>query len=79
MWSPQVLLDSIPHIVWTAGPDGTLAGHNDRWRDFTGLQPEEGWESAVGSLKFLIYIFNLLTSAAEILADINTFKISLRG
>ena len=39
------LADAMPQIVWTARPDGWRDYYNQRWFDFTGLQPEEtqGW------------------------------------
>ncbi|BDI33538.1 hypothetical protein CCAX7_55890 [Capsulimonas corticalis] len=37
--------DTIPHIVWTAQPDGALDYVNQRWLDYTGLNAREtyGW------------------------------------
>jgi PAS domain S-box-containing protein len=41
----RVLAETIPQIVWTARPDGTLDYWNRRWFDYTGLTPgpTEGW------------------------------------
>lgn len=36
------LADSMPQIVWTAGPDGKIDYFNRRWYEFTGFSPEEG-------------------------------------
>jgi PAS domain S-box-containing protein len=46
------LADTMPHIVWTAGPDGNVDYFNARWYEYTGLAPEaalaqEGWRSVV--------------------------------
>ncbi len=46
------LADSMPHIVWTARPDGTVEYFNGRWYEYTGLSPDAslaqpGWRSAV--------------------------------
>jgi PAS domain S-box-containing protein len=42
----------MPHIVWTAEPDGTVDYFNGRWYEYTGMTPEAslaqfGWRSAV--------------------------------
>jgi PAS domain S-box-containing protein len=43
------LADSMPHIVWTARPDGHLDYYNERWYEFTGLSRDTfasiGWET----------------------------------
>lgn len=43
------ILEGIPHIVWTASPDGAVAYFNDRGREYTGSSRESasgwGWES----------------------------------
>jgi PAS domain S-box-containing protein len=41
----QALTEAIPHIVWTARPDGWLDYYNQRWSDYTGMTIEEtqGW------------------------------------
>jgi PAS domain S-box-containing protein len=44
------LADSIPHVVWTAGPDGVVDYFNRRWFEYTGLSVEESagsWQKAV--------------------------------
>lgn len=42
------LADSMPHIVWTARPDGYVDYYNERWYDFTGFNRHrnigKGWE-----------------------------------
>lgn len=35
----RVLAETIPHMVWAAGPDGTVEYFNQRWFDYTGLTP----------------------------------------
>jgi formate hydrogenlyase transcriptional activator len=39
------IIDKIPALVWCGLPDGSLEFFNQRWRDYTGLSPEEahGW------------------------------------
>ncbi|MDQ2716247.1 MAG: ATP-binding protein [Chloroflexota bacterium] len=39
------LADSMPQVVWTAGPDGALDYYNQRWFEYTGMTYEEtrGW------------------------------------
>jgi PAS domain S-box-containing protein len=43
----KFLADSIPHIVWTARPDGTFDYFNDKWRKYAGIVPgltfEQNW------------------------------------
>ena len=45
------LADSMPQIVWTARPDGTLNYYNQRWYDFSGFTEEtdnaEQWQRVV--------------------------------
>jgi PAS domain S-box-containing protein len=37
----RTLANTVPDIVWTAGPDGTVTFANDRWLHFCGTTPEE--------------------------------------
>jgi PAS domain S-box-containing protein len=41
----QLLADSMPQMVWTARPDGSIDYCNRRWLDYTGLNVEQtqGW------------------------------------
>jgi PAS domain S-box-containing protein len=43
------MAEAMPHIVWTARPDGARTYYNHRWYDYTGLAPEhtlgQGWQS----------------------------------
>jgi PAS domain S-box-containing protein len=43
------LADSMPQIVWTAGPDGNIDYLNERWYEYTRFSPDESgdtnWES----------------------------------
>lgn len=46
------LADTMPQVVWTAGPDGSVTYFNGRWYEYTGLSPEmsltdDGWRRAV--------------------------------
>jgi PAS domain S-box-containing protein len=45
------MAETMPHIVWTARPDGERTYYNRRWFDYTGLSPTEthgpGWQSAL--------------------------------
>jgi len=34
------LANTVPDVVWTAAPDGTITFVNDRWFDFCGVTPE---------------------------------------
>src|SRR5215469_2610399 len=44
-------IDHVPALGWSALPDGSLDYVNQRFRDYTGLSPDElygsGWKSAV--------------------------------
>ncbi|HEX5273007.1 MAG TPA: PAS domain-containing protein, partial [Gemmataceae bacterium] len=48
---PYLIAESIPHLVWVSGPDGATQYVNRRWREYTGLSPEEamgwGWQSVI--------------------------------
>jgi PAS domain S-box-containing protein len=35
------MANTAPAIIWTAGPDGTIAFASDRWYAYTGLTPQE--------------------------------------
>lgn len=43
----KLICDTMPQLVWTAKPDGTVDFFNTRWYAYTGLTPEvclrEGW------------------------------------
>ena len=45
------LADSMPHLVWTARPNGYLDYYNERWYEFTGFSREDSseriWERIV--------------------------------
>lgn len=47
----RTLTESIPDMVWTANPDGSVDYFNRRWLEFTGLTEEQlrtqGWEPLV--------------------------------
>ncbi|MEJ1241429.1 PAS domain S-box protein [Chryseolinea sp. T2] len=38
----RTLATNIPHIVWTANPDGTVDYLSKQWQELTGQSPEEG-------------------------------------
>ena len=44
----RVLIDAIPHQIWSGPPDGTLDYCNDRWRSYMGLEMKDvrgdGWQ-----------------------------------
>ncbi|TGD83024.1 sensor histidine kinase [Hymenobacter wooponensis] len=35
------LLENLPHLAWTASPDGTFTYYNRQWADYTGASPEQ--------------------------------------
>ena len=37
MDSPTVAIDDIPHIAWTATPEGRMLRFNRQWYDYSGL------------------------------------------
>ena len=45
------MAETMPHVVWTARPDGGFEYYNHRWFDYTGLRSEDsqglGWQSAL--------------------------------
>ncbi|HEX8201531.1 MAG TPA: PAS domain S-box protein, partial [Isosphaeraceae bacterium] len=41
-WRYGVLADTVPQIVWSAGPDGRPGDFNRLWFAYTGLTPREG-------------------------------------
>lgn len=47
----KFLADSIPQIIWTANPDGSMDYYNKHWFDYTGLSLEDslfyGWEPVI--------------------------------
>ena len=49
----RVLIDAIPHQIWSGPADGTLDYCNDRWRSYTGLELEDlrgqGWQAILHS------------------------------
>ncbi|UFP95412.1 PAS domain-containing protein [Gloeobacter morelensis] len=50
-WRFRFLLECVPHIVWTASPDGYLECCNQYCLEYTGLSLEQlqgcGWQHAV--------------------------------
>ena len=49
--SMRQLADSMPQIVWASTPDGRIDYHNQRWDDYTGMNPGQtkdwGWQHCV--------------------------------
>jgi PAS domain S-box-containing protein len=47
----HLVVDTIPTLAWSAGPDGSADFFNQRWLDYTGLSAEQaldsGWEVAI--------------------------------
>src|SRR6267378_7845112 len=47
----RLVVDTIPTLVWSAGPDGSADFFNQRWLDYTGLSAKQalgsGWEVAI--------------------------------
>ncbi|HEU0204162.1 MAG TPA: ATP-binding protein [Burkholderiaceae bacterium] len=37
----RTLSETVPSMIWTAAPDGTITYTNRRWLEYTGLTPEE--------------------------------------
>ncbi|HZO14445.1 MAG TPA: PAS domain S-box protein, partial [Polyangiaceae bacterium] len=37
----RLLATTVPSVIWTAAPDGTITYANDAWFDYCGLTPEE--------------------------------------
>jgi PAS domain-containing protein len=47
----NLLINTIPHLLWTAFPDGTCDYFSDRWKAYTGLTMQDskswGWGWAI--------------------------------
>jgi PAS domain S-box-containing protein len=47
----RLVVDTIPTLAWSAGPDGSAEFHNQRWLDYTGLSAKQalgsGWKVAI--------------------------------
>jgi len=47
----RLVVDTIPSLAWSAGPDGSADFFNQRWLDYTGLSAEQaagsGWAVAI--------------------------------
>ena len=41
----ETILNAIPTVAWRGEPDGSISYFNQRWREYTGLSPEQsrGW------------------------------------
>ena len=47
----RLVVDTIPTLAWSAGPDGSAQFFNQRWLDYTGLSALQalgsGWQVAI--------------------------------
>src|ERR1700723_494835 len=47
----RLVVDTIPTLAWSAGPDGSADFFNQRWLDYTGLSAKQalgsGWKVAI--------------------------------
>ena len=47
----RLMVDALPHIAWTTGPDGATDYYNRRWYEYSGLTVEEtsagGWNDVI--------------------------------
>src|SRR6266481_1602410 len=47
----RLVVDTIPTLAWSAGPDGSADFFNQRWLDYTGLSAKQalgsGWQDAI--------------------------------
>src|SRR5882762_6430600 len=41
----RLVVDTIPTLAWSAGPDGSADFFNQRWLDYTGLSAEQALNS----------------------------------
>lgn len=69
----EQLADTMPQIVWTAGPDGSIDYFNARWYEYSGMSPDaslasEGWVNAVhvDDLAILKEVRNLAIGQGQI-------------
>ena len=46
----HALADAVPHIIWTAGPDGVVDYFNHRWFEYTGITAARARGSWLGAL-----------------------------
>ncbi|MDO3640472.1 PAS domain S-box protein [Mucilaginibacter sp. L3T2-6] len=55
----KFLADSIPQMIWTAGPDGTFDYYNQHWFNYTGMSFNEtlakGWQPVLNAEGFAKY------------------------
>jgi two-component system CheB/CheR fusion protein len=47
----KMLLEALPHITWTSNADGRIMSYNQRWYDYSGLEPagnqEWAWKKVI--------------------------------
>ena len=39
------MAETLPSVIWTAAPDGTITYANERWFEYCGLTPEQNARS----------------------------------
>jgi PAS domain-containing protein len=44
----RVVVDTIPTLAWSAGPDGSAEFFNQRWLDYTGLSANQALDWGLG-------------------------------
>src|SRR5262249_40225837 len=65
------IIDTIPALVWCGPQDGSKEFFNQRWRDYTGLSPEEahgwGWKHTIhpDDLEELEYAWSKFVASGE--------------
>jgi PAS domain S-box-containing protein len=74
----RLVVDTIPTLAWSAGPDGSAEFLNQRWLDYTGLTAKQaldsGWQVAIhpGDLP------RILETYREALNSVNPFEVEGR-
>src|SRR5882724_4353301 len=65
------VVDALPGLIWTARPDGQVDFVNRRWRDYTGLGPDDApdraWQTAIHpeDLPDLLERWQVILASAE--------------
>ncbi len=63
----RFLANSMPQIVWTTRPDGTVDFTNDRWHEYTGLNEEE---TGNGGIPLVVHPEDMPTITARTTAGV---------
>jgi len=67
----RLVVDTIPSLAWSAGPDGSADFFNQRWLDYTGLSAEQaagsGWAVAIhpGDLNDLMEYWRRVVASGQ--------------